>query len=85
MSNDLPIRVVADVVSSSSPINAPIHQVQRISRNLEFTIDEELNRIIITVYEAETNEIIRKIPSEEALALMHTLKGNNKTLLKIKA
>jgi flagellar protein FlaG len=40
-----------------------------IHRNLEFTLDEELNRVIVRVYDAETEEIIRQIPAEEVLRL----------------
>ena len=42
-------------------------QVQ--NRNLSFTIDEETQRSIVTVKDAESGEVIRQIPSEEVLKL----------------
>lgn len=46
---------------------------RNINRDLEFTIDEELNQVIVRVYNAETEEIIRQIPSEEVLAMARYL------------
>lgn len=43
--------------------------VQNISRELNFSVDEDLNRSIVTVLDEETGEIIRQIPSEEMLEL----------------
>jgi flagellar protein FlaG len=37
--------------------------------SLQFRVDEELNRIIVTVVNKETNEIIRQIPPDEVLAI----------------
>ncbi len=44
-----------------------------INRDLKFTIDEELNQVIVRVYNAETEELIRQIPSEEVLAMARHL------------
>jgi uncharacterized FlaG/YvyC family protein len=43
--------------------------VQNISRELNFSVDEDLNRSIVTVLDEETGEIIRQIPTEEMLQL----------------
>lgn len=50
-----------------SAVSAIKDYVQNISRDLEFTVDEELNRVIIKVYDAESQEMIRQIPAEEVL------------------
>ena len=47
--------------------------VQNITRELNFSVDEELDRFIVTVLDQETGEIIRQIPSEEMLELARTL------------
>ncbi|MEQ8408500.1 MAG: flagellar protein FlaG [Gammaproteobacteria bacterium] len=47
--------------------------VQNITRELNFTVDEELNRSLVTVKDQETGEVIRQIPSEEMLALARYL------------
>jgi len=44
--------------------------VQLMDRNVSFAIDEESGRDIISVYEKETKELIRQIPSEETLELL---------------
>ncbi len=42
--------------------------VQNLQRDLQFRIDTELGRIVVSVVDSETKEIIRQIPSEEVLA-----------------
>jgi len=44
--------------------------VQLTKRDISFGIDEQSGRDVISVFEAETQELIRQIPSEEALALL---------------
>jgi flagellar protein FlaG len=41
--------------------------VQSISRRLEFRIDDNSGRTVITVRDSETQEVIRQIPSEQLL------------------
>ncbi len=50
-------------------------QVQNLQRDLQFSIEEELplGRAVITVLDRETQEVIRRIPSEEALAIARQL------------
>ena len=47
--------------------------MQNIARELNFSVDEELDLFIVTVLDQETVEIIRQIPSEEMLELARTL------------
>jgi len=42
-------------------------------QKLEFTIEQRLNRNIVTVRDRETGEIVRQIPMEEMLALANLL------------
>lgn len=51
--------------------------MQDIRRSLQFSMDEESGRTIITVIDAETKEVIRQIPSDEVLALVRRLKELN--------
>jgi len=44
--------------------------VQLTQRDVSFGIDEQSGRDVISVFEADTQELIRQIPSEEALALL---------------
>lgn len=43
-------------------------------RNLELSINDELNRTVIKVIDSETGELIRQIPSEKVLQLAEKLK-----------
>jgi len=72
----------AEISAAVSKLN---DHVQNISRDIEFTIDKELNRTIITVYDSETDEVIRQIPSEEALSLARHLESGGSAILKTKA
>ena len=47
--------------------------VQNVTRELNFTVDEELDKFIVTVLDQDTGEIIRQIPTEEMLELSKTL------------
>ena len=75
--NDVPAesRVVQEVSESSlnTAVDELAHYAQSISRDLEFTIDKDLDKTIITVYDTDSEEVIRQIPSEEVLKLAKQL------------
>lgn len=48
--------------------------VKDLGRNLSFSRDDALDRDVITVRDAETNEIVRQIPGEEVLAISRQIK-----------
>lgn len=50
-------------------------QSRKEGRNLNFSMDDEVNRVVITVRQTETGEVIRQIPSEAVLRLAHNLKS----------
>jgi flagellar protein FlaG len=54
-------------------------------RNLEFTIDTQTHATVITVRRADTGEVVRQFPNEEALTLMRQLSEQSGTLLDLKA
>jgi len=56
----------AEVDAAVEEVNAFVQSMQR---NLSFTVDEQLGQQIISVTDAETNEVIRQIPSEELVVL----------------
>jgi flagellar protein FlaG len=57
----------------SEAVNAINAQVQRVSQNLKFTVDQESGRVIVKVVDGETDTVIRQIPSEEAVAISQAL------------
>jgi len=49
--------------------------IQGIQRNLAFSVDKDLDQIVINVIDKKTDEVIRQIPSEEFLELARNLQG----------
>jgi flagellar protein FlaG len=47
--------------------------VQNITRELNFSIDEELGKTVVTVVDQSTGDVIRQIPSEDMLELSRNL------------
>ncbi|WP_157995111.1 flagellar protein FlaG [Peristeroidobacter soli] len=53
--------------------------MQSMNRYLEFRIDEDSGRTVVTVKDKNTGETIRQIPSEEIMRLAHNLGGKAHT------
>lgn len=47
--------------------------VQSIARDLEFSVDEELNETVVKVIDSKSGEVIRQIPDQTLLELARTL------------
>jgi len=50
--------------------------VRSIDRNLNFSVDEELEKIVVKVIDTETEKVIRQMPSEEAIAISKSIEEN---------
>ncbi len=59
--------------------------VQTLRRELQFSVDEDTGRSVVTVLNKETDEIVRQIPSEEVLAISSFLKSHAGMLIDTKA
>lgn len=59
--------------------------VRHIGRELRFSVDEESGRTVINVLDAETEEIIRRIPPEEAVSVAMDFEGIKGGLVRGKA
>jgi len=55
-----------EIVSVVSSLN---ESVQNIQRGIEFSVDEESGHSVIKVVDRETGDVIRQLPTEEALAV----------------
>ena len=55
------------------------------SANVEFTVDSESDRVVVRVVDSANNQTIRQIPSEEMLAISHSLDKMAGLLIKQKA
>lgn len=51
--------------------------IEENQRALDFDVAKESNRIIITVIDRNTNEVIRQIPPEEAIELAEKIKSGD--------
>ena len=50
--------------------------VEGLGRDLSFKRDEALEKSIITVFDSNTKEVIRQIPSEEVVAIARQIKSD---------
>lgn len=81
--NRTPSRVVSPLAEvgavSDEALNHMVEQLNEMmkssSRAISFTIDRESEQTVIQVKNAETDEIIRQIPNEDALKLAEYLDG----------
>lgn len=55
--------------------------VQTTQRRLDFQVDEDSGRSIIRVYDKDTSELVRQIPSEQALELARRLGDDEPSFL----
>ena len=51
--------------------------VQLVKRQLEFKVDENSGRTVITVLDSDTQEVIRQIPNDEALQFAQKLQQDD--------
>lgn len=59
--------------------------VSRLNHGIRFEIDQTSNTIITQVIDRETNEVIRQIPPEEMLDMLHRVRQYIGVLLDIQA
>jgi flagellar protein FlaG len=55
-----------------------------VQRNLEFSIDDSTGAVVVKVIAKASGELIRQLPSEEALKLAQSLKSENPALIQDK-
>lgn len=59
--------------------------IQVFARDLEFTVDPQTHNTIVKVIDRQTKEVLRQMPSEEALAIAHALDKLQGLMIKQKA
>ncbi|MDR1310880.1 MAG: flagellar protein FlaG [Burkholderiaceae bacterium] len=55
------------------------------ARGLQFSVDRDLGRVVVKIVDAETQEVVKQIPSEEAIALAKSLGKMTGMLVKTQA
>ena len=71
--------VLQNMEQSKADIEASAKELQRLSdmvtgHKLRFNVNEETNRVVVTVVNASTNEVIRQIPSEDVQRIQARMK-----------
>jgi flagellar protein FlaG len=69
-----PVQVsITDALQQRDKVEQTVNKlnsfVQNIQRGIQFSVQEETGRSIITITDTETGEEIRRIPSDQALAI----------------
>ncbi len=85
--------VSKDAVSSAKPTHQEVANAmskmqdfaQVVSRDLNFSLDEESGEVVIKVVDSKTDEIVRQIPSEEALRIARALEAGGSFLVETEA
>jgi flagellar protein FlaG len=85
----LPSEAAAQAEARSEPSVAEVKQASKqleqfmasMNRYLEFRVDEDSGRTVVTVKDKTTGETVRQIPSEEIMRLAHNLGGRTGSLV----
>lgn len=79
----------AHALSDAESVKSAVSQIEMFlnatRRNLEFSTDEESGKVVVKVIASDTGELIRQIPSEEALRIANSLNDVNSILFDAKA
>ena len=59
--------------------------IQSVRRDINFNLDEDSGRVVVNVTEAASGDVIRQLPSEEALRLSENLSEIRSLLFEAKA
>ncbi len=54
-------------------INSIREYIQPFNSDLQFSVNQDTNQVVVTVVDSQTKEVIRQIPSEEMIAIAKTL------------
>ncbi|WPC06588.1 flagellar protein FlaG [Pseudomonas benzenivorans] len=75
--------------SQRQPVEEAVSSIkqfaQSIQRNLDFDLDDSTGRVVVRVTDGVSGEVIRQIPSEEALRLAERLDEARSLLFKAEA
>lgn len=60
----------ADAEQATKTINKFMESA---ARNLEFSVDDDLDKVVVKIVDRTTRDVIRQIPTEEALSISKSL------------
>ena len=71
--------------ATRAAVRDAVRALQEATTGLEFKIDESSGKVIVTVLDAATREVLRQIPSPEAIAISRALSRTQSALLQTRA
>ncbi|HKS11860.1 MAG TPA: flagellar protein FlaG [Pseudomonas sp.] len=75
-------------VDDANKVKSAVSEIEKYlnstRRNLQFSTDEESGKIVVKVIASDTGELIRQLPSEEALRIANNLSDVNSILFDAK-
>jgi flagellar protein FlaG len=78
----------ADSANDIEKVKSAVSDIEKFlsttRRSLEFSTDEESGKIVVKVIASETGELVRQLPSEEALRIANSLSDVNSILFDAK-
>lgn len=82
-------QVAAKQIAKQQPTTEQLQQVtdninkmmKQSARNLEFSVDADTKKPVVKLIDTETGDVIRQIPSEEALAISRAIDNFQKGML----
>ncbi|MGY4526374.1 flagellar protein FlaG [Pseudomonas sp. TE21394] len=76
-------------VQDAETVKSAVAEIEKFlkasQRNLEFSTDEESGKIVVKVIATDSGQVIRQLPSEEALRIARSLSDANSVLFDAKA
>lgn len=72
-SSEQKVAEVLDKATLTGAVNKLNEYVAPALQTIEFSIDDESDRIVVRVVDTETQKVLRQIPNEEVLAISKTL------------
>lgn len=64
---------VVEIEETKEAVNQIQQFTHTLAPNLKFSIDEETGKTIVRIMDAQTQEVIRQFPSEEAISIARAL------------
>ncbi|MFZ6846387.1 flagellar protein FlaG [Undibacterium sp. RuTC16W] len=80
-----PASSATNIEKVTKAVNDINKTIQSLSQDLEFSVEEHSNRVVVKVVDQQTKEVLRQIPSEEVLEISRSLDKLQGLLIKQQA
>lgn len=88
-----PVQSSSPVTKKTLPSEEAVHKavsdinkaIQNFSQGLQFSVDKDTQRVVVKIVDQQTNQVIKQIPTEEALEISKSLSKLQGLLVKHEA